>query len=354
MIGIGSEMLPPLLAASPRGFSWWYADIVGGPGEAVVLLWARRLPFVPAALAGDDAPLAVALAVYRDGREHFYALQTSSEQMAKSAPGELRIGSSRFHVGDRRGRVSLRADLDITLPGSGRVRGVVELEGARVTLAGTAENALDWLPVTAAAEGRAELAWDGGDVSMTGRAYFDGNGSRAPLPELGIDDWRWGRIAMPRREVVYFQLTSPDGASAPPTVLTIEEDGRARVAQRCSARFLDASPGWFGLRRSRRAMVELDDETLHIDFDHRVEDGFFYQRYLAFARSTSGEVGHGVAERVVPGRIDAAWHRPLVRMRVDREGVPPSLWYPLFSGARSGRVGRLFASWRGAGRPVPT
>jgi hypothetical protein len=351
MIGIGSELLPPHLPASSRGFSWWYADIVGTPGNAVVLLWARRLPIVPA--AGDDAPLAVALAVYRDGQEHFYALQTSAEELARSAPGELRIGNSCFRVSERQGGVSLRADLDLVLPGSGRVRGVVELSGPRVKLDGSSRSELDWLPVAAAASGQASLEWEGGAFTLSGRAYFDGNAARAPLPELGIDDWRWGRIAMPEREVVYFQLSAA-GNGGPPTVLSIDRDGHARFAERARASFSDAVPGWFGLRRCRRASLEVDGEELQIDFDHQVEDGFFYQRYLAFARSSTGEVGYGVAERVVPGRLDASWHRPLVDMRVDRRGVAPSMWFPLFSGAKSGRVSRLLASWRGAVRPVTT
>lgn len=353
MIGIGSDLSPPHLPLSARGFSWWYADIVGTPGNGVVLLWARRLPFVPDANTGASAPFAIALAVYRDGEEHFYALQCSPEQLVRSSPGEIRIGQSCFRVSARHGAVSLRADLDLVLPGSGRVGGVLELDGPRLELCGSGQSRLDWLPVTAAASGRASLEWEGGAFDLSGRAYFDGNAARAPLPELGIEDWRWGRIAMPSRELVYFQLTPAAGRPDAPTVLSIDRDGRARFAAQASARFTDAAPGWFGLRRSRRASLDLDGEEVQIDFDHQVEDGFFYQRYLAFAHSSSGESGHGVAERVVPGRLGAAWHRPLVEMRVDREGVAPSMWFPLFSGARSGRVSRLFASWRGA-RPVPT
>jgi carotenoid 1,2-hydratase len=351
MIGISAKMRPPLMPPSARGFAWWYADIVGEPGEAVVLLWARRLPFIPPR-AGGDAPLAVALAVYRDGREHFYALQTAGEQAARSTDSELRIGNSRFRVDERGGHVSLRADLDLVLPASGRVRGVVEIDGARARLATGEARCLDWLPVTAMAAGRAALEWQGGSCELSGRGYFDGNAGDAPLTELGIVDWRWGRIAMPSREVVYFQLSS-EGGAAQPVVLTVAADGEAHLQAGATVDFADAAPGWFGLRRGASVMVKTPADAISISLDDRVEDGFFYQRYLVSARSESGEVGNGVAERVVPGRLAAAWHRPLVRMRIDHHDVPPSRWFPLFSGAREGRWARLVASWRGA-PPVPT
>ncbi len=353
MIRIGSELLPPHLPSTPRGFAWWYADIVGGAGDAVVLLWARRLPFVPVRPDGDEAPLAVALAVYRNGRECFYALQTRAEREARESPGELRIGDSCFRVRSHAGRVSLRADLDLLLPASGRVTGVVELEGARTTIQAGSESPLDWFPITATALGRASLDWEGGSCDVVGRGYFDGNAAAEPLHELGIADWRWGRVSFPSREVVYFQV-SPASGDAPPTVLSISKRGDGRAVAGATSELADAAPGWFGLRRAERLALSLPGERIEVQFQHQVEDGFFYQRYLTAARSTSGETGHGVAERVAPSRLASSWHRPLVRMRVDQHGLAPSRWYPLFSGARAGRWSRLLASWGRPGGQVTT
>jgi hypothetical protein len=349
-LGIGKRFLPPSLPDVPRGFAWWYVDLIGAAGEAFVLLWSRRLPFVPSSReAAGAGPLAVALAAYRGGREHFYALQCSDASAASArTPGELRIGESRFRVTGASGEVRLSADLDLSLPGTGRVQARVEVEGVETKLTGGDGGPLDWMPITAAARGRAVLDWAGGSFEIAGRAYFDGNAGTRPLHQLGIEDWRWGRIAMPSRDLVYFQLAPQGGAAAAPVLLSMAPSGEVEDIGGASARFIDGGPGWFGLRRADRLSIRAAREGLDLHFAHQVEDGFFYQRYLVTARSTNGEVGHGIAERVVPSRVAASWHRPLVEMRVDRAGERPSMWLPLFSGSREGRWGRLFASWRGA------
>ncbi len=353
-LGIGKPLLPPALPDVPGGFAWWYADLVGARDEAVVLLWSRRLPFVPSRREATGAgALSVALAVYRDGREHFYALQSSDASLASTcAPGELRIGKSRFRVFGAPGEVRLCADLDLSLPGTGRVRGRFELDGAETKLTGGHTGPLDWIPMTAGARGHATLDWPGGSFEMAGRAYFDGNSSTRPLHQLGIQDWRWGRIALPSRDLVYFQLSPAGGHTPAPVVLSMAASGVIETIGDASARFADGAPGWFGLRRAERLFIRAEREQLDLRFTHQVEDGFFYQRYLVEARAANGEVGRGVAERVVPSRVAATWHRPLVQMRVDRAGERPSMWFPLFSGSREGRWSRLFASWRGAGPEV--
>lgn len=343
VIRLGQHLLPPGLARSEHGFSWWYADIVDDAGDGVVLIWGHRLPFVPAPAGRHLAPFVVALAVYRNGREAYYALQSAPECHVTEAAGQLSIGASTFRSSIEAGAARLRADLDLRLPGSGRVTGVVEVVGPRSAVAASGGGPLGWYPIAVMAEGRADLEWDGGAARIRGRAYFDGNAAERPLGELGIDDWRWGRIAFPSREVVYFQLAPADGAS----VLSVDAQGEGQTFVDSAASFRDRGPGWFGLRRAASLTLDVGGEAIEVDFRHQVEDGFFYQRYLVEARSQCGEVGRGVAERVVPARLAQSWHRPLVRMRVAEVGAAPSLWYPLFSGSREGRWGRLLASMRG-------
>ncbi|MBL9027278.1 MAG: hypothetical protein JNL21_34105 [Myxococcales bacterium] len=341
MIRLGSRFAPPHLPPSSSGFSWWYADICGEAGEGLVLIWARNLPFVPSAAPGE---LSVALAVYKDGRERFYALQTAPGDAARAAPGSLEIGRSAFEVRQGPRGVSLRADLDIDVAGVGRVRGAVEVAGASARLPDGQHGSLDWAPITLAARGRAELTWSDGALAISGRAYFDGNASETPLDELGIRDWRWGRIALPRRDLVYFVLSPEEGVEDRTTVLEVDETG-AGVPLAMTHAFDDGMPGWFGLRRASSLVLRGDAGELTVDFTHQVEDGPFYQRYVVEAVTSDGERGRGVAERVVPGRLRQSWHRPLVNMRVDRLGRKASMWLPLFAGASSGRVRRLVTSW---------
>lgn len=342
MIRLGSRFAPPHLPPSPTGFSWWYVDICGEAGEGVVLIWARSLPFVPGASPGE---LSVALAVYKDGREHFYALQAAPDSDAEASEDTFRIGQSRFRLWHTPRGVSLQATLDIEVAGAGRVRGVVEVTGASTRLEGGSHGSLDWAPIALAARGHAELAWPEGAVRVAGRAYFDGNAGDAPLDQLGIRDWRWGRVALPHRDLVYFVLASTSTDLGTTCVgLSVDESGQG-TERKWSASFQDGAPGWFGLRRAESLVLTGEDEEATIEFRHRVEDGPFYQRYLVEASTSKGERGRGVAERVVPGRLGQAWHRPLVNMRVDRVGQRSSIWLPLFAGASAGRVRRLVSSW---------
>lgn len=318
-----------------------------------MLIWARGLPFVPPPEGRPAAEeLSVAIAVYKDGQEHFYALQSTADARPSSAGGpELRIGRSTFRFEERGGAVTLRAKLDLDVAGCSRVRGTVEVCGAPARIDAAGGGPLGWAPVSLAARGRAELTWDEGTCSLSGPAYFDGNWSERPLWDLGIRDWRWGRVALPGRDLVYFVLSPEERASEGATlVLTVDEDGRGVPLSR-SAVFEDGLPGWFGLRRIEALTLRGEDDEIVVDFVDQVEDGPFYQRYLIEAKTRHGERGRGVAERVVPARLKQVWHRPLVNMRVDRVGAKPSVWLPLFSGAARGRVRRLVSTWwRGSGR----
>jgi hypothetical protein len=346
---IGSELgaAPPGLPGRGDGFSWWYVDLASGPGEGLVLIWARGLPFVPPRHGRGDE-VSVALAVYQGGREHFYALDAApGDRLVDDGRGTVRIGRSSFTVRQDRGRTWVGADVDVAIAGAGRIRGTIEAEGNRAVVPPLGSGPLAWTPVAPFATGRAALSWDGGAVRMAGRAYVDGNAGDRPLEALGIEDWRWGRLSFPSRELIWFRIAPVDGAAPTLVVLESEEDGRCRVLSDASARFRDGLPGWFGLRRTTGLeLLAGERPPVHVAFPHRVDDGPFYQRYLIEARS-AGERALGVAERVAVPRLAATWHRPLVSMRIQRDAAPRSMWLPLFAGARTGRVGRLLSSMVG-------
>jgi hypothetical protein len=335
---------PPFLPPEGRGFRWWYVDLCTGPGEGVVLIWARGLPFVPDH-PGRASELAIALSAYRDGREHFYALDTSEASVASETADTLTIGRSRFSVTGGEGRTRVVADLDLSIEGSGRVAGRIEVEGPTAVVPDLGVGPLAWAPVVLKGAGRVDLGWRGGSVRGEGRAYVDGNASSEPLETLGIDDWRWGRLAFPRQELVWFRLERERGLPGTSIVLTADDRGQATLHRGATVDHRDGSIGLYGLRRSsslRLAAPSLGEVAIH--FRHRVDDGPFYQRYLVEARGADGATGLGVAERIAVPRLSAAWHRPLVEMRIQRGSAPRSMWLPLFSGARDGRVGRLLAS----------
>ena len=83
-------------------------------------------------------------------------------------------------------------------------------------------------------------------------------------------------------------------------------------------------------------------DRLCIDGRQVVDSGPFYMRFITRGSVDGGEEATGIGELIRPDRVDLGRHRPLVRMRVHdvREG-DNSMWLPLFTGPKRGRIRRL-------------
>lgn len=357
----------------PGAFVWWYLDLVDARGDGVVLIWAWGLPFLPglAAAARAGRPTAAVLrpsltvSVYQGGTQTCYLFQEYEPAQASWAPAQGRTGETRWRFGDteissvlRTGRREVRVELDCALPVAGRLTGTVQARGASCTgleATGASEGPSDhaWAPLAMVAEGEARLRFQGHEVRLEGRAYHDRNAGRRPLHDLGIRAWSWGRLAFPGRELIWYQLDPEDRAApARQLVLEVSAEGRVRTAEERPLTVGATRLSPFGLRSPRSLRFEEPDgEEVRVTFDHVVDDGPFYQRYLV-SGSCGRERARGTAELVVPGRIDQAWMRPLVRMRVHRAAGGNSFWLPLFTGSRQGRVERLLSQLRPGGRAV--
>jgi carotenoid 1,2-hydratase len=341
---------------APGGFAWWYLDLVSGPGEGLVLIWAYGLPFLPGHAAAQRAGAGSAalarpslnLAVYREGRPAIYLLQEHAGAAAPEiGPGGIRamLGDSVLEIDRDDVSTKVRVRLDCPLPGRrGRLRGIVTLEGPTVNAPeadGVPEAGSDhlWSVLAAPATAEARIEADGVACTLEGRGYHDCNASAIPLHDVGIERWLWGRLPLDGEELIFYHLVPEDGE--PRThLLRIDRDGVPRPVE--GARLV---PG-----RNRRARFGLcypasievggdDGRRFRIALGPVVDDGPFYLRFALTAEDDPD--AHGWGEMVVPGRVDLARHRPLVRMRVHRPGARNSLWLPLFSGPRAGRVRAL-------------
>jgi hypothetical protein len=188
---------------------------------------------------------------------------------------------------------------------------------------------------------------EGSPFTLVGRAYVDGNLGRRPLTTLGIRRWRWGRLALDGRELIYYQLEPREPEGVPRTlVVEVAGDGQAGV--------VDAELDWqrpatskYGPRFHRRVRIVGEDIDVEVRQRALVDDGPFYLRFLTTAHAGDGElIGHGTSELVLPERIDVPWQRPFVRMRRHHRSQRNSMWLPLFSGARRDRVSRLLRHWQ--------
>lgn len=360
------------LLRQPGSFAWWYVDLVDAQGRGMVLIWSFGLPFLPGARRcrpATERP-SLSLALYENSRPSFYSLQQfKPEEVQIESPQCMRFGDSRFELVRRDGQVRLRAQLSMTVVGSGRIHGTVEAEGIACRAPAASSAAKEqhgqhgqqvskhrWAPILAAQRGRAELHLEpSGRFELEGRAYIDSNGSPRPLHALGIDDWRWGRIALGDRELIYYLVEPEPGSQTAPIqhVLEARADGTLRALP-VEVSFSDPRRSLYGLAYHQRARLTGPELDLHLRFRALVDDGPFYLRFLVDAEERSSsqqgygaQQGCGVAEQVAPGRVDLAWQRPFVRMRTQQTAGPNSIWLPLFSGPQKGRLGRLARHWTG-------
>jgi hypothetical protein len=288
------------------------------------------------------------VAVYRQGAPAFYLLQEYPAEagVAPTLAHEQRVGRSVFGrtLDDR--RCTLGAALDCDLPGTrARLTGTLRVEGvARAPETDGAEDVAPhlWTPLTGPATGTLRLELDGRPFAeVSGRAYHDRNAGRVPLHDLGIDRWMWGRFPLADRELVYY-LTWPRGADGPIHFgVEIGADGRTTRTP------LEVELGrerrsFGGLPRPERIVLRAAGSPwLEVVHTRVVDAGPFYLRMLSEARTATGESAVGWSELCRPDRVDLAAHRPFVRMRVHQASGRNSMWLPLFTGPRAGRVGRL-------------
>jgi len=350
--------------ASEGGFAWWYVDLVDDEGNGAVLIWFFGLPFLPDARR-HPAPATrpgINLVTYEAGRPSGYVLQQLSPDDVSWEPGSL---SWRFadtlleaEVDEQRVRLTGRIDLALPSPG-GRWRGEFDVEGPRCRFddAEEAGGEHGWSPFTCFARGKLDLRAPGrAPFSLDGRAYFDTNASERPLHGLGIADWRWGRYAFADHELIYY-LVWPEQKGEPSIqwLLRVEPSGQMMVHDNPRCELERPRRNLYGLTFPRALRLSSDD-GLEVTVRHRhvVDEGPFYLRFISEARhEVTGETGRGMAERVVPPRVDRPWQRPFVKMRRHEVGGSNSMWLPLFSGPREQRWSRLLRAWTGA-RPNVT
>src|SRR5690606_18774040 len=130
-------------------------------------------------------------------------------------------------------------------------------------------------------------------------------------------------------------------------VVSQTEDG-AFLHRTLAMEFSQNRSSIFGARAPRRLEITGHDVSYLIEVSDLIEDGPFYQRYMvtgerrSLGRRETRETdrGYGIAEFVLPTRIDMSWQRPFVRMRTERVGKANSIFLPLFTGFTHDRLER--------------
>jgi hypothetical protein len=348
------RLRPPATLQSSGGFLWWYLDLTDDDGNGMVLIWSFGLPFLPgiasAARAGRPKSPAespsVNVVLYRNGRPDFYLLQTVDPDRALWDGECWEMGGLSGRLISSDTQLTLQLELDCPVPGTTeRLVGQIALTGTQRLGSGdgAAQPEHEWTPLVVVANGSASLRCGSRQWQLSGRAYFDRNLGQRPLHTLGIKRWWWFRLAMPGHELIGYHLIPNDpGSETRSLCLTIGPEGETQLTEQAQFVMSDwKRGGLLGLPWPRTlAVTQPGGDPVQIQLAHLVDNGPFYQRFQIEARIHGGLV-RGFAEQVVPDRIDQGWSRPFVKMAVDRHDGKNSMWLPLFSGPREGRISRL-------------
>lgn len=349
------------------GFVWWYLDLVDEAGNGLVLIWSYGLPFLPGyaqAAREGRAPEprrrpSINLSVYDRGELDFYLLQELAPDEAIWSRDEdsWSFGDCRMQRRVEDGRVKLEIDIDCPVDGSEeRISGRIELDGvARKPCGAEVEPGElphhDWTPRVGPARGVAELRHGAESWHIEGRAYHDRNGGSVPQHELGIHHWIWGRVPLEDRELIYYLFWETPDAAPTCFAMSIDADGRTELYDKIGVELSEPRKNMGGLRWwPTLELTRAGQPWLSVEHRDVVDSGPFYMRYILEATTPDGQQVRGVGELCEPDRVDMHRHRPLVRMRVHDLDGPNSMWLPLFTGPKRGRVSRLLKSFLPGGR----
>ncbi len=359
--------LPRELMSTPGGFLWWYLDVVDENGSGMVVIWSFGLPFLPGYIDAcrRNRPQLPAnrpslnVAVYRQGNPDFYLLKEfdgdDADWNLRADGDDWRFGNSIIEStvdGNQRTlrlrlrldvpHLDSRTDIDFVASGPGIHRsGEVHDPSARSFVPDTRHN---WTPLLCNQSASATVDIGGEIRRLSGRVYHDRNGGFAPLHQLGIRHWSWGRIALPQRELIYYVLDGRDDTTQT-LLLTVDSAGCIRRLDGAALIRRGSQTNRGGLQWWSSMTVAVDGRPW-LDIEHRdvVDSGPFYLRAILTATDQRGRRSRGVAEFCEPDRIDRRRHRPLVRMRVAHPEDNNSMWLPLFCGPRRGRIRRMLRS----------
>lgn len=369
--------LDEALLDRPGAFLWWYLDLLDDRGNGAVLIWSWGLPFLPglASAARKERRTtprsrpSLTISVYQDFELECYTLQEYDEEQAiwctekhegderaqrwQFGENVIRVWRTGLDVPRGAERVHIEVDVQERVPGSlHKLIGHVRAEGVARTPSCSmdapedeAGHEHDWSPLLGPAHGSIDLYHGQTHYAVQGRAYHDRNGAPKPLHDLGFEHWIWGRIPAADRELIYYVLWPSAGGAPQCVAMEILSNGESIIHEDVSVRAGKEKRALAGMRLSQHVDLFVGGARwCSIDVQSVVDDGPFYLRFFIMAKHERGRsLGYG--EACTPARIDLDHHRPLVQMRVGQAKQSDSIWRPLFTGPRQGRVERLFTQF---------
>jgi carotenoid 1,2-hydratase len=321
---------------TPGAQEWWYFDAISDDGAyALVVVWYAGLPFdpdyglatlrhlknpgrYPAPNALDHA--AIGLSLYYHGKTVAYALNRypAGRFEHTAEPFSLAVGNSRIDrdQGGYRlqvdtpaqdGRSMIRADLNF-VPAGGT-------ESLERNLGGKG-GAPHWILAAADCRVEATIALEGKggfELKFQGRGYHDHNAGEEEI-SVAWTRWRWGRVHVGSRTVIYYQAEPRDGREQ--SIQIVCEDGRpVDVRDDVSLQLDEPRRHPLGIRYARSMSIEGSVPPISRTHRELVDFGPFYLRWLSdFTVGDRTEVG--ISELLEARSLHKPWFNWMIPYRV--------------------------------------
>ena len=341
-------------------FMWWYLDVLDEDGNGCVCTFSNKLPFLPdAQLSNAPQRLAMNIVIYKHGQEDFYVLE-ENEGSGYQSQVEDGVLSETWQIGDyevhrliQNNTVQLRVECKGNLDCAHRVQGTIEMTGALLScksnpLPEDLHSGLfpkksllhQWLPIMTNCQADVNLKTSIAQYQFKGRGYHDSNISTHDLRDLNIQFWWWGRIPFQKGELIFYFLQHDFLNQIMDFCLWVDEKQQVTFLPVRECKVLSYNSTIYGLSFPKKWTIETPQDVFEMTTINILDDSPFYQRfYLQVAHQ--GNVSTGFFEQVVPIRLNIPWQQPFIRMRTHQDTQYGSLFAPLFTGNRKGRVGRF-------------
>ena len=361
------------------GYQWWYFDAIDvEKGVKAVIIFYAANPFsihyinkikemeskkqhsTHGAITPLDFP-AISISIYEGKETLFYSFTEFSSQHFSFTenPYNISIGNNRIlkeiddeelvytiqlseelPSGDR-----IEADLSFRSPNvypeinSSRNHTGDEGHSTKSEAGSTGTHRWNLIQPTAKVQGTIDVHQPNIEqvsIAFDGRGYHDQNTGREPMKN-SFSDWYWGRFHFDDYTLVYYamnELAEPRNGDAGKRSHEKNYnawlfDNQLRVIKSTDVITLSSIvPNAYGLVSNRVLRIESDRWEATIQQPSPVDNGPFYQRFVANAIIHLPEQNEilastGFTEYIKPSRIYNRIFWPLVRMRLRRYQEPP-------------------------------
>ncbi|RNC85401.1 MAG: hypothetical protein ED557_01095 [Balneola sp.] len=315
------------------GYEWWYFDGLSFDKQwSFVIIFYEGNPFSPRyieALRDEEATPdqfpAISISVYHKDKPEYYSFVEYKPGSFhwNEEEGSARIGSNFFQWKQDHKSLEYRLLIAQQLDSNHSIQANLLFKSTELS-EGLIEHSSDdrhfWNLLQPRAEVTGSIILEGRrdhSVLFNGVGYHDHNTGYEPLKD-SFEDWYWGRIHFPQYTLVYYIMNGLNGKQQHEAwLISKEEQIISRTFE--NLELSDFSKTKLGLNSARSIRLGSGDTSITLNQSRVLDNGPFYQRFLADATLTDQEgsfKAKGITEYIKPDRIYEEKYWWMVRMRL--------------------------------------